>query len=147
MLSDAQSRQCASTQRNQCEEPNDQTVSIVQCVCNRNVLGCVDLGDDAVHQIDSECIESLACHQMMFLWLLFCLSCYPFGDGQQPRPILAWADVSKCHPEMVKIVGDRYASAGCWLPPDIGFDDLAVEPFGRSTSEQAIVTIRGGSEE
>src|SRR3984893_10724528 len=62
MLSDAQSRQRSPTQRNECKERNDQTVSIVQCICDRNVLGCVDLGDDAVHQIDSERIESLACH-------------------------------------------------------------------------------------
>ena len=43
---------------------------------------------------------------------------------------------------MIEIDSERYASAGCWLPFDIVFDDFAIEPFGRSAAEQGTVTSR-----
>jgi hypothetical protein len=78
----------------------------------------------------------------MFLWLMLRLGSDPIGDGRYPGPIVARTDVSKCGPEASKNARDRDASAGCWLPPDVGFDDLAVDPGSRSAGEQADVMRR-----
>jgi len=84
---------------------------------------------------------------MMLLWLWSRLSCDPFDDGQQPRPIFVWTDESECVPEFVKIVNYRYASTGGWLPSDVGFDDLAVDPCGRRAGEQVGVMSQEEGEE
>src|SRR4029077_11666991 len=57
-------------------------------------------------------------------------------------PIVARTDVSKCGPEASKNARDRDASAGWWLPSDVGCDDLAVHPRSRRAREQADVMRR-----
>src|ERR1700730_6817260 len=119
MLSDAKSRQRPTTQRNECEKHDDQTVSIMHCICDRDVPFALRLYDNAINQIDTDTTENLAGHQTILWWLFLRLGGYALADDQQPSPILGWADVAKCQPEMIDVDAERYASASHWLPFDI----------------------------
>src|SRR3974377_912271 len=72
MLSDAQGCKRSSAQQwNGCGKRDDQTITIVHCICDRNFLGGLSLTDDAIHQIGSDPIEDLARHQTMFCLVFF----------------------------------------------------------------------------
>ena len=105
MTPDLQRCQRATAWRYQSQDANNQAVAVLNSVPRAGAPAGVCRVDSIVHELDSECIEALTGHQVIF-------SRRPrrgggdfISDGLQPGPIGVRADQLQCAAKAAEIGG------------------------------------------